>query len=289
MRLITSDNDYGKQFSVRKTYLLTLTQVWFFGTVGQPWWQFGHKHRSGSRNRWGPGSCGTEGEGSGKMGIYKSDKCMAFKVWAKLRISCEFQIKLCSILKKKLILSNIVQNEIYGQFAYILYLLVQNNVRFNNCQAMVSNFKGGGEENISFFRRIFLEYIFFKSVTDTSKYIWWAWFITLIYRTFVYLCSLLISGCSSFPSDNFRHGLNGSHVNLNNILNIFQSFVNIQCFRQEFTITCRYICTGQRKRPHRYTCSHTHRPMSAPVDGSDPCKCKLRLKKVKMLFRQTDK
>lgn len=91
MRLITSDNDYGKQFSVRKTYLLTLTQVWFFGTVGQPWWQFGHKHRSGSRNRWGPGSCGTEGEGSGKMGIYKSDKCMAFKVWAKLRISCEFQ------------------------------------------------------------------------------------------------------------------------------------------------------------------------------------------------------
>lgn len=144
MRLITSDNDYGKQFSVRKTYLLILTQVWFFGTVGQPWWQFGHKHRSGSRNRWGPGSCGTEGEGSGKMGIYKSDKCMAFKVWAKLRISCEFQIKLCSILKKKLILSNIVQNEIYGQFAYILYLLVQNNVRFNNCQAMVSNFKGGG-------------------------------------------------------------------------------------------------------------------------------------------------
>lgn len=60
------------------------------------------------------------------------------------RISCEFQIKLCSILKKKLILSNIVQNEIYGQFAYILYLLVQNNVRFNNCQAMVSNFRGGG-------------------------------------------------------------------------------------------------------------------------------------------------
>lgn len=194
-------------------------------------------------------------------------------------MSCEFQIKLCSILKKKLILSNIVQNEIYGQFAYILYLLVQNNVRFNNCQAMVSNFRGGGEENISFFRRIFLEYIFFKSVTNTSKYIWWAWFTTLIYRTFVYLCSLLISGCSSFPSDNFRHGLNGSHVNLNNILNIFQSFVNIQCFRQEFTITCRYICTGQRKRPHRYTCSHTHRPMSAPVDGSDPCKCKLRLKK----------
>lgn len=46
--------------------------------------------------------------------------------------------------KKKLILSNIVQNEIYGQFAYILYLLVQNNVRFNNCQAMVSNFRGGG-------------------------------------------------------------------------------------------------------------------------------------------------
>lgn len=143
MRLITSDNDYGKQFSVRKTYLLTLTQVWFFGTVGQPWWQFGHKHRSGSRNRWGPGSCGTEGEGSGKMGIYKSDKFMAFKVWAII-------------------------------FEYILYLLVQNNVRFNNCQAMVSNFRGG-EENISFFRRIFLEYIFFKSVTNTSKYIWWAW------------------------------------------------------------------------------------------------------------------
>lgn len=63
------------------------------------------------------------------------------------RILCEFQIKLCSILKKKLILSNIVQNEIYGQFAYILYLLVQNNVRFNNCQAMVSNFRGGGGEH----------------------------------------------------------------------------------------------------------------------------------------------
>lgn len=65
-------------------------------------------------------------------------------------MSCEFQIKLCSILKKKLILSNIVQNEIYGQFAYILYLLVQNNVRFNNCQAMVSNFRGGGGEGEHF-------------------------------------------------------------------------------------------------------------------------------------------
>lgn len=29
-------------------------------------------------------------------------------------------------------------------FYICLYLLVQNNVRFNNCQAMVSNFLGGG-------------------------------------------------------------------------------------------------------------------------------------------------
>lgn len=161
---------------------------------------------------------------------------------------------------------------------HIFYICLNKTMYASIIVRLWSAISGGGG-NISFFRRIFLEYIFFKSVTNTSKYIWWAWFTTLIYRTFVYLCSLLISGCSSFPSDNFRHGLNGSHVNLNNILNIFQSFVNIQCFRQEFTITCRYICTGQRKRPHRYTCSHTHRPMSAPVDGSDPCKCKHRLKK----------
>lgn len=159
MRLITSDNDYGKQFSVRKTYLLTLTQVWFFGTVGQPWWQFGHKHRSGSRNRWGPGSCGTEGEGSGKMGIYKLDKCMAFKVWAKLRISCEFQIKLCSILKKKLILRNIVQNEIYGQFAYILYLLVQN-IDASIIVRLWSAILGGGGEHFIFKTNLSRVYFF---------------------------------------------------------------------------------------------------------------------------------
>lgn len=214
MRLITSDNDYGKQFSVRKTYLLTLTQVWFFGTVGQPWWQFGHKHRSGSRNRWGPGSCGTEGEGSGKMGIYKSVKCMAFKVWAKLRISCEFQIKLCSILKKFLVISSKMK---FMANLQIFYICLYKTMYASIIVMLWSAISGGGE-NISFFIRIFLEYIFFKSVTNTSKYIWWAWFTTLIYRTFVYLCSLLISGCSSFPSDNFRHGLNGSHGNQINIL-----------------------------------------------------------------------
>lgn len=80
---------------------------------------------------------------------------------------------------------------------------------------------GGGGENILFFRWIFLEYIFFKLVINILKYIWWVWFIILIYCIFVYLCSLLISGCLLFLFDNFRYGLNGSYVNLNNILNIF--------------------------------------------------------------------
>lgn len=171
---------------------------------------------------------------------------------------------------------------------HIFYICLYKTMYASIIVRLWSAISGGGGEH--FILQTNLSRVYFFQISYKYIEIYMVSMITtLIYRTFVYLCSLLISGCSSFPSDNFRHGLNGSHVNLNNILNIFQSFVNIQCFRQEFTITCRYICTGQRKRPHRYTCSHTHRPMSAPVDGSDPCKCKLRLKKVKMLFRQTDK
>lgn len=181
MRLITSDNDYGKQFSVRKTYLLTLTQVWFFGTVGQPWWQFGHKHRSGSRNRWGPGSCGTEGEGSGKMGIYKSDKCMAFKVWAKLRISCEFQIKLCSILKKFLVISSKMK---FMANLHIFYICLYKTMYASIIVMLWSAISGGGGEHFILYTNLSRVYFFQISYKYIEIYM-----VSMIYNINIsYIC-----------------------------------------------------------------------------------------------------
>lgn len=125
---------------------------------------------------------------------------MSFKV--EQQISCAFQLKMCSILKRILILSTIVQNEMYGQFGYILYLLVQNKVRLNTVSGYDQQFFwGGGVGNISFFTQFFLQQIFFfqikTSITNTSSSIWLTEIkrpdLQYLYMYNVYLGSLLIN------------------------------------------------------------------------------------------------
>lgn len=110
---------------------------------------------------------------------------------------------MCSILKRILILSTIVQNEMYGQFGYILYLLVQNKVRFNTVSGYDQQFffggVGGGEHFI-FYTLLSIVDFFFQiktSITNTSSSIWLTEIkrpdLQYLYMYNVYLGSLLIN------------------------------------------------------------------------------------------------
>lgn len=106
---------------------------------------------------------------------------------------------MCSILKRILILSTIVQNEMYGQFGYILYLLVQNKVRFNTSAIF---FGGVGWGTFQFLHSSFYSRFFFQIktlITNTSSSIWLTEIkrpdLQYLYMYNVYLgtCSLLIN------------------------------------------------------------------------------------------------
>lgn len=109
---------------------------------------------------------------------------------------------MCSILKRILILSTIVQNEMDGQFGYILYLLVQNKVRFNTVSGYDQQFfwgVGGGEHFI-FYTVLSIVDFFFQiktSITNTSSSIWLTEIkrpdLQYLYMYNVYLGSLLIN------------------------------------------------------------------------------------------------
>lgn len=109
---------------------------------------------------------------------------------------------MCSILKRILILSTIVQNEMYGQFGYILYLLVQNKVRFNTVSGYDQQFfwGGGGGEHFIFYTVLSIVDFFFQiktSITNTSSSIWLTEIkrpdLQYLYMYNVYLGSLLIN------------------------------------------------------------------------------------------------
>lgn len=112
---------------------------------------------------------------------------------------------MCSILKRILILSTIVQNEMYGQFGYILYLLVQNKVRFNTVSGYDQQFfflggVGVGGGTFHFLHSSFYSRFFFQiktSITNTSSSIWLTEIkrpdLQYLYMNNVYLGSLLIN------------------------------------------------------------------------------------------------
>lgn len=109
---------------------------------------------------------------------------------------------MCSILKRILILSTIVQNEMYGQFGYILYLLVQNKVRFNTVSGYDQQFfwGGGGWGTFHFLHSSFYSRFFFQiktSITNTSSSISLTEIkrpdLQYLYMYNVYLGSLLIN------------------------------------------------------------------------------------------------